>query len=168
MPQHRRHQLDGMCAGHHRLDHVERTVDSAARGELERGPLSGQDREPAQAQEELGGIGEVVIGPDLQLHDVDVGLVEAVEQHESICARRLELGGEVRQRGEEGRQLHGDRDRDRSLDRAHDLQRAPLDRDRILERIARDVVRVELERVGPCLLDHARVVEPARGRDAVE
>ena len=46
----------------------------------------------------------------LERLEVDVGLVEAVEEHQAVGAERVELVGEVREGGEERRQLHRHRD----------------------------------------------------------
>ena len=89
----------------------------------------------------------------LQVLGVNIGLVEAVEEHDPIGARLLQLPGEVRERGEEGRELHGDRDLQRRFHRAHDVERAALDRGAFLGRIGGKVVDVQLERVGAGLLD---------------
>ena len=45
----------------------------------------------------------------VQLLHVDVGLVEAVEQHQPVGAGAVELAGEVGEGGEERRQFDGDR-----------------------------------------------------------
>ena len=162
-----RHHLHRRRAGHDRLHGVEAGVHAARRGER-RLDLAGQDRQPAEAQQQLGGIRQVQARDRLEGLDVDVGLVEAVEQHEAVGARPVQLLGEVRQRREERRQLDGHRDGDRLLDRPQDLDRPLLDVGAGLLRVGGDEVDVQLERVGAGLLDRLRVRQPALGGGAVE
>ena len=124
-----------------------------------------QDREPAQAQEQLVRAREVEPRHDLEVLDVDVGLVEAVEDHEAVGPGALEPPREVGERRVEGRELDGDRDRDGLPHGRDDGDRAVLDVFARLERIGRELVDVDLEGVGARLLDQARVLDPAlRGR----
>ena len=93
--QQRRHHLHRVGARHHRLEGVEAGVDAAAG--RERGPHAAvQDREPAQPEQQLGGVGEVERRHDLERLGVDVGLVEAVEEDEAVGAERVERVRQVR------------------------------------------------------------------------
>jgi len=68
-------------------------------------------------------------------------------------AELVELVGEVGEGGEVRRQLDRDRHLDRLADGGDDVERAPLDRLAGFPRLRRQVVDVELERVGAGL-DH--------------
>ena len=69
-------------AGHHRLDHILGGVDAA--GEREVGlDAAVQDRDPAQRQPQLGAVLSVRLGTTSGFQ-VEVGLVEAVEQHQPV------------------------------------------------------------------------------------
>ena len=163
----RRDHLHRARARHHRLDGVEPGVHAAR--DRQRNPHHRRDDgEKAQAQQQLGGVGEVQRRRGLQVHGVDVRLVEAVEEHQPVGARPLQLEGEVRQRGEERRQLHRHRNVQPALHRAHQVERAPLDREAALGGVDGKVIDVELQRVGAGHLHLPRVVEPARGGDAVQ
>jgi hypothetical protein len=105
---------------------------------------------------------------DLERLDVDVGLVEAVEDDEPTRPRVLELLCERREGRVERRELHRDGDRHARAHRREDVERALLDERAWLSRVGGHVIDVELERVRAGLLDLLRVLEPARGRDAVE
>jgi hypothetical protein len=132
-----------------------------APGDGERGlDAPGEDREPAQPQEQLARVREPDGRHDVEGHGVDVGLVEAVEDHEPGNARFIEAPGEVRERGEERRQLDGHRDRDGAADGLGRLERAALDLLAVLQRIGREVIDVDLERVRASLLDQAGVLDP--------
>ncbi len=67
--------------------------------------LRAKHREPAQAQKKLRGIGQAERRLDLQRLDVDVGLVEAIEQHEATRAHLFDFLREVRQRRKNGESL---------------------------------------------------------------
>ena len=69
----------------------------------------GQSRCAAEAQRQLRGIRQRQRANHLELVDVDVDAVEAREQHEPVGAGRVELLGEMREGGEERRELDGDR-----------------------------------------------------------
>ena len=64
-------------------------VDAAADGER-RPHAAGQDRQPAQAQQQLGGSERCSARHDLERLGVDVGLVEAVEEDEAVGAQPVE------------------------------------------------------------------------------
>ena len=99
---------------------------------------------------------------DLELLDVDVGLVKAVEQDQPVGAGLVELTGEMGEGGEERRQLDGDRDRDAALHLAHDVDGLALDLGGAHRHVAGGVIEVQLEAVGAGLLDQARVGRSSR------
>ena len=127
-----------------------------------------EDRRPAQAQAQLGGVGEVQAVGGFELLDVDVRLIEAVEKNHAGCAERVELFGEMAGRREERRQFHRDRDGDGVPDLCQDVDRALFHRDSGFVGIGGDVIDVELERVRAGLFDQVGVVNPAAHAHAVE
>ena len=97
-------------------------------------------------------LGEVHLGHDLEVVDVDVRLEEAVEEHEAVRPCCLQPLREVRQRRVEGRELEGNRDADAFLDLLHHLHRDLLD---VLGRnvvVDRNLEDIELDRVGAHVL----------------
>ena len=163
----RRDELDGVGAGHHRLDDVGDGVDAAGAGER-RLHLGRQHGEPDEAQRQLGRAREVDLAADLQLLDVDVGLVEPVEEHEAVGARLVELRGEVGERGVVRGELHRHRDADGLADRLHHLDGPQLHLRARLLRVGAEGEDVELEGVGPRVLDELGVLQPAARGVAVE
>ena len=105
---------------------------------------------------------------DLEFIDVDVDAMEAREQDEAVGAGRVELFGEMRERGEERRQLDGDRDAQAALHLAHDLDRLPFDVGGARRHVAGGVIDVQLEAVRAGLLEQSGVGGPSARRDAVE
>ena len=99
---------------------------------------------------------------------VDLGLQEAVEEHEPVRARLVEAVGHLAERAEVRAELHGDRHADRLLDAAQDVDVALLDVAAGGARVAGEVVDVQLDRGRAGLLHRARVVDPAARRDAVQ
>ena len=95
MAQQRRDHLHGVGPGHHRL-HGVRPVWTPPVDRERALDLAREDREPAQAQQQLARAREVERRDDLELLDVDVGLVEAVEEDEAVGARVLEPPREMR------------------------------------------------------------------------
>ena len=130
--------------------------------------LAREDSQPAQPQEQLVRAGEIEPRLDLEILGVDVGLVEAVEDHEAVGAGPLDPLRQVRERRIEGRELHRDRDRHGFPDGRDDGDGALLDIAPRLERVGRELVDVDLEGVGAGLLDQARVLDPALGGRAVQ
>jgi len=166
-PQQGRDHLDGMGAGHDGLDRVDGAVDAAGHGKRH-ADLPREDRDPPQAQQELGRIGESRARNDLEALDVDVRLVEAVEEDEAVGARALEPRREVRERGVEGRKLDGERKGDGLAHRRDDVHDAAFHVFAGFAGIGREIVDVELEGVRAGLRDQARVLDPRLGRRPVE
>ena len=79
-------------ARHHRLQHVLRGVDAA--GDRQVGPdVAVEDRDPVQAQEQLVAGSTGSAWRHLQLVEVEVRLVEAVEEHQPVRAGVVQVGG---------------------------------------------------------------------------
>ena len=91
-----------------------RGVHAAGQGEI-RIDAAMQDGDPAQGQAQVAGCAQVKSVCDLQFFEVEIGLVEAVEEHQSIgaCfdeAAEQNLAGRCRRA-----QLHCQRNLDRRL-----------------------------------------------------
>jgi hypothetical protein len=127
MPEDGRHDLHGMGAGQEGLDAVGRGRD-AARSRKRRAHATMEYGDPPKAQQQLGTGRQLDARRDRQPPDVEVGLIEAVEQHQPVGTRAVELLGHVAERREEWRQLHGDSDRQFPLEFSHDLGQNVLDR----------------------------------------
>ena len=74
-------------ARHHRLQHVLRGVDAS--GDRQVGPdVTVEDRDPVQPHEQLVRARQGQARHDLELLEVEVRQVEAVEEHQPVGARR--------------------------------------------------------------------------------
>ncbi len=124
----------------------------------------GQGRRAAQAQRQLGRVGQRQRADHLELVDVDVDAMEAREQHQPVGAGRVERLGEVREGREERRELDRDRNPQAALHLADDLDRLPFDLGGARAHVAGGVVEVQLEAVRAGLLEQLRVAEPAAVR----
>src|SRR4249919_2973947 len=89
VPQQRGGGHHDVGAGEEVLGHVGRGLDTSGRGE--RGPhTSVEERDPCAGQPGLGRAGEADLAHDGKLIGVDIGLQEAVEEHERVRARLVE------------------------------------------------------------------------------
>ncbi len=103
-----------------RLQHVGGIVHAAGDGDVGL-DLVIEDRDPVQAQAQLVRAAEDQVRHDLQLLEVEVGLIEAVEDHEAVGAGFVQCVGKVRQRGEVGPELDGDGNLDLLANGPHQL-----------------------------------------------
>ena len=167
MRQERRRHHRHVRTGHQRLEHIFVRVHAAGHREV------GLDRlveygDPAQAQAQLVRIAQLQVRHDSQIFQVDVRLVEAVEQHERICAGASQAVRHVR----EGREVRAKFDRDRDahagLDVTQQVEIGLLDLFAGRIRIGRDIVYVQFERVRACLFDLLSESSPAARREAVQ
>ena len=124
--------------------------------------------DPAQRQTQILRGAEQNVGEDFQFLQVDVGLVEAVEQHQRICPGLFQLVGHVRHVTEVGTELDRQRDCHRRAHCFHDRDVLCLDLGPGLMQIAGDVVEVEFQRVGPGFGNEFGEVDPAAQRRAVQ
>jgi hypothetical protein len=153
--------------GHQHLDGVGGGVHPG-RGGQGGGDLPVEDGRPAQRQPQLLGGRQRQLGGHLQGVEVEVGLVEAVEQHQPVSAGPDQLVGQVGQRAEVGAELDRQRDADALADRADQLDNAPLDLGAVQLGAGGDEVDVQLQGVGAGLLEQGGLLDPAAGGDAVE
>ena len=109
-------------------------------------------------------LAELDAGDDVEGVEVEVGLVEAVEQHESVGAGVDDPGREVGHRRVVRAELDGQRDADLGADRGDDVEVGGLDVGRGAVGIGGDVVEVELDGVGAGVFDEPRVAGPATRR----
>ena len=127
-----------------------------------------QHRDPGAGQTGLEGARELHAGHDVESFDVDIGLEEAVEQHQAIRPGLVEAQAQVSDRREVGAQLHGDRDADGLLHPAQDLEVALFDIGAHDVELARHHVDVQLQGGRTGVLHAACRVDPAAVRGAVE
>ncbi len=162
-----RGDLSGAGAGHDRLQHILVGVDAVGDGEVGvDAPI--EDGHPAEREAHRGGGAENEIGSHLQLLQIDIGLVEAVEEDEAV---RAGLGQATCHEGdgaEVGPQLHGDGYLHALAHLAEDIKVHLLHLRAGDEWVGGNVVDVQLERVGARLLHEPGVARPAAGRSAVE
>ena len=120
------HHLGNRSPRHQQPHHIGAPVHAATGGQIHR-LAAVQQGDPAQGQAQVVGGGKQQVGPHLHRLDVDIGLVEAVEQHQPIgacCSQTLSHGAEV---GEEGAQLHGQGQAHLGAHLAHDLLQLGFD-----------------------------------------
>ena len=108
MPEQPRHHLHDVRPRQHGLDAVVRLDDATADGDR-RPDTAVQDSRPAQAKPEISAGGELRLRVHCHRSNVDVRLIEAVEQHETVGTRQIEPMRHVAKGGEERRQLDGQR-----------------------------------------------------------
>ena len=142
-------------------------MDAGAGGQG-RWQLAVEDADPAQRQAQLRRVAQVEGGGDLQGLGVDVGLVEAVEQHQPVGAGVDQLHGQVAEGGVEGAELDRQRDLELVTHRAHQGGAACLDLTARQAEVGGDEVDVELEGVGAGVGQQRRVLDPGARLDGVE
>ena len=156
-----------MSPRHDRLDGVETRVD-ASRNRERGAHLAGEDRKPPEPEVQLPRGREVKRPLDLELLDVDVRLVEAVEQDETVGARTVQLGGEIRKGRVERRELDRHRDPDGLLHFLQQIDRLLLHLVAALPLVGRELVDVQLDRVRARRFHLAGIVEPPAPRRPVQ
>ena len=115
----------------------------------------------------MGG-GEQQVGAQGERFDVDIGLVEAVEEHQAIGAGRHQSLGQGRQVCVEGRQLHRQRQRHLGAHLPHDLLHLGFDGGAAEVGVGGHAVDVELDGAGARGLQAPGRRHPAAGPGAVE
>src|SRR5690348_6561537 len=120
MPQQRGNQLQTMSARHRSFDHVERAVYSAGDSER-RVDASAQNSDATKTQIEIRRGRKLEVTLNLQFDDIKIHLVKTGKQNDCIGAKRVDLQSKVRERGEQRRQLYGDRDSDLAFYVSHCL-----------------------------------------------
>ena len=75
-----------------------------------------QDRNPAQRQPQVARSAQFQGSDDFQFFQIEIGLVEAVEQHQAVCAGIDKAAGEIGQGSDEWAELDRQRNADRRLD----------------------------------------------------
>ena len=145
-------------------------VDAGGGGQRDGGAeLRPQDGDPAQGQPQLPGLAQLDPGDDVERLEVEVGLVEAVEQHQPVGAGVDDLLREVGHRRVVGAELHGQRDRATAERTAPTISRSSCStscgRPR---RIGGHPVEVELERIGAGVLQQPGVARPSRRGGGVQ
>ena len=112
----RRHH-DDVRADHECLDDVGPRTDARTCRQRQPGTeLRPKDRDPAHGQPHLPGLAQLEPGHDLERFQIEIGLIEAIEQHEAVGAGARGRCGEVREGRVVRAELDGQRDRDRGAD----------------------------------------------------
>ena len=142
-------------------------VDAAGGRQGQRGAAV-QNGQPADAQQGLFGERQMQSIHHVELVEVDVRLIETIEQGDAVRARELKLFHEMRQRGKERRQLHGDGNADRPAQFGEQTEITRLHRLAGFRHLRRDMVDVEFQRIGAGLLQFTAQFHPAGRGDAVE
>ncbi len=167
MAQQGTHHLGDAGAGHQQAHHVGAPMHSAGGGQIQ-GMAAMEQGDPAHGEPQIVGGGEQQVGPHLQQLDVDLRLVEAVEKGEAIGAgggQPLGHGGHV---GEEGPQLHRQRQLHLSAHLPHDLLHLVFDAGAAAIGISGKRKDVQLDGMGPCGLQLPGKAHPAAGVLAIE
>ncbi len=147
-------------AGHHGLKQVVRSMHSASQREIERdAPVKHGD--PAKRQAQIVRGAEMQVGHYLKLLQVEVGLVEAIEQHQRSSAGIGEAAGHMRQRGKERAELNRYRDVYARTDITHQRDIRIFQFRAAKIRIGWQIVDVQLERIGAGLLNPLRILDPS-------
>ena len=97
MAEHRRRHHGDVGTDHERFDDVGAAVDAGGGGDRDVGAeLRAQDGDPSQGQSQLAGLAQLDAIHDLERVEIEVGLVEAVEEHEPVgTGSRRRLGAKL-------------------------------------------------------------------------
>ena len=156
-----------MGTGHDALDHVVGGVNAAGTGEIG-AEFAGENRQPTQTQQQLLAGGEFKGGDGLKFFDINIRLVKAVEEHQSIDAQIIQLMGKIGQRAVVGGELDGDGNADGLGHSANHFEGAFFELIAGFLRIGGKGVDVQFEGIGTGLLDELGVIGPAADGGAVE
>ena len=149
-------------ADHEGLHRVLTVVDARGRGDAHaRSELRPEDGRPAQRQAQLRGVAEGHLRHHRQLVEVDVGLVEAVEEHEAVGARLDDPAREVGEGRVVGAQLHRQGQGDRGAHGRDELEVLILDVDARACPVHGDAVEVQLQGIGAGIGHEPRIADPA-------
>src|SRR5690242_9141610 len=103
------------------------------------------------------------VGRDAQRLQIEIGLVEAIEEHESARACFYTTMRKIGQRAEVGTELHGNRRIDLGADILDQRDVLVLQLGGGQVSPCRQVVNIQLQRVRARRLDAPRVLHPAAG-----
>src|ERR1019366_3190334 len=146
--------------GHEHLKDVRGPVHAA--GGREAGThLAVKQRNPAQRDTHGHGSAQQNVGLHFKRLEVDVRLVEAVEQDEPVRARLIQAFGHVGEVGEERAKLYRDGDGDDGLNRLENIEIGLLDLDGAELHVRGDMIDVQLQGIGPGLLNGLGILRPA-------
>src|SRR5271165_5778519 len=96
-------------------------MDTTCAGEV--GPqLAVKQGDPAQRHPHSHGSAQEDVWSNLEAFEIDVGLIEAVEEHQAVGAGEVQALGHVGEISEKGAKLDGHRDVDRSPDRFENVE----------------------------------------------
>jgi len=153
--------------GHHRLEHVHGGVNAAGDGDVALHQRR-DDGDPVQAQQQFIGGAEDQVRRHGQVFQVDVGLVEAVKQHQGISAGGIEFPRHVGEGAEGVAELDGHGDLHAAFHLLDEIAILALDLLGGGVGIVGDIVDVQFQGIGAGLLHLFRILRPAAARDAVE
>ena len=117
--------------------------------------------DPVEPQRQLMRIAEDQVRDYFERFQVEIGLIEAVEEHQRVGARGVQAAGHVAHGTEVGPQLDGDGNLDAGFDFLHQVAVDLFDGGAGGIEVVGDVIDVELERVGAGLLHFFGVGDPA-------
>ena len=130
--------------------------------------LAVQNRQRVQSQRQFGGPGKQELRHQFQLLQIKVRHENAVEQHQSIGSRGLELLGKVRKGADEGGKLYRYGDLHAGLHGAHHVGDALLQGLGGLQGVRGDLVDIQLQGVRASLFHKPRAVQPPGGCRAIQ
>src|SRR5580693_4195571 len=152
---------------HQQFDDILWTVHAAGGGQVG-SDAAVKDADPSQWKPQRLRSTEQHIGLDLQLIEVNVGLIEAVEQHQSVRARFVELLRHIGHIAEERAELDGYRNANRNLYFPENVNVGFLNLGTGDVRTCRNVVDIALNGIGPGLLNQLGKLRPTAECGAVQ
>src|SRR5215469_11541673 len=165
---HERRAEHGYVRSHHQQLHdVLGAMHSAGSGQG-RADAAMQDSDPGHRQSQGLLRAQQNVRPNLQLFEIDVRLVEAIEQNQGIGARDVQAAREVREIAEKGAQLHGNWNGDHVFDCPHDIEITVFDVGGREPRVGGNAVEVAFDGVGSGTLEFACQFRPAAERVTVQ
>ena len=151
------------------LGDVRARVDSGACRQGNLGAqLGSEDRDPTEREPQFPRLAQLEAVDHTKGLEVQVRLVEAVEQNESVRAASNGLAREIGERRVVRAELDGQRDGDGRANLRDEVQVRRIHLRRGLRRVRRDAVQVEFQRVRSGFLHELGVANPAAGRGGVE
>ena len=115
-----------MRSRHHGFQDVLRTVHAARHCKIGADPPV-KNGDPVQPQQQFLRTAQRQTGNDLERFNVEIRLVKAIKEDQAVRAGRVQLFAHVRDRAEEVRKLHRDRNTDIRLHLSHQIAVVLLD-----------------------------------------
>src|SRR5579863_8974289 len=127
-----------------------------------------KNRRPVQTQQQLFGAAEGQVGNHLELLDIEIRLIKAVEKHEAVNSRLIETRAHIRGCTEKRRKFHGEWNANAALQVAHQFNISLLNLAAAHTGVGKNRISIEFNGIGASLFHQLGVLQPTAVRDAVQ